>query len=174
MEPVIPTPAVTKSPKLLDQLRDQIRYRHYSIRTEDAYVLWAKRYIYYHDMRHPSEMGKPEIEKFLSYLANERNVAAATHDQALSALLFLYKEVLGIDLPWLTEVSRPKRPKRLPVVLTAAEVKRVLSQIDDFTLRLMARLLYGTGMRLMECVRLRVKDVEFSRNLIVFREGKGA
>ena len=123
MEPVTASAQPAKPPKLLDQLRERIRYRHYSVRTEEAYVLWAKRYIFYHGMRHPAEMGKQEIEKFLSYLANERDVAVATHNQALSALLFLYKEVLGVNLPWLTEFGRPKRPKRLPVVLTAAEGK---------------------------------------------------
>lgn len=169
---ITPTP-MAKAPKLLDQLRERIRYHHYSIRTEKAYVLWAKRYIHFHGMRHPNEMGKPEIEQFLSHLANEGNVAIATHNQALSALLFLYKEVLGIDLPWLTEIGRPKKPLRLPVVLTAAEVKRVLDRIDDRTLSLMARLLYGTGMRLMECVRLRVKDIEFERREITVRSGKG-
>ncbi len=173
MEPVTASAQPAKPPKLLDQLRERIRYRHYSVRTEEAYVLWAKRYIFYHGMRHPAEMGKQEIEKFLSYLANERDVAVATHNQALSALLFLYKEVLGVNLPWLTEFGRPKRPKRLPVVLTAAEVHRLLNHIDDFTLRLMARMLYGTGMRLMECLRLRVMDVDFERRELMVRSGKG-
>ena len=118
-------------------------------------------------------MGKPEVEAFLSFLANEGNVAVSTHRQALSALLFLYREVLGVELPWLSEMGRPKIPKRLPVVLTETEVRRVLDRVDGQTYQLMARLLYGTGMRLMECVRLRVKDVEFDRREIVVRAGKG-
>ena len=160
-------------PKLLDQLRERIRYLHYSLRTEQAYVHWAKRYIVFHGMRHPKDMGGVEVETFLSHLANVGKVAVSTHHQALSALLFLYKEVLKQDLPWMSELGRPKTPKRLPVVLTETEVRRVLDRVDDQTLQLMARLLYGTGMRLMECVRLRVKDVEFERREIVVRSGKG-
>ncbi len=167
--------SVTSSqpPKLLDQLRERIRYRHYSLRTEQAYVHWVKRFIFFHDKRHPREMGRLEVEAFLSHLANVGKVALSTHHQALSALLFLYREVLGTELPWMTEVGRPKKPKRLPVVLTQTEVRRVLDHIDDQTHQLMARLLYGTGMRLMECVRLRVKDVEFERREILVRSGKG-
>lgn len=160
-------------PKLLDQLRESIRYRHYSLRTQQAYVHWVKRFIIFHNKRHPKEMGGPEVEAFLAYLANVGKVAVSTHQQALSALLFLYKEVLKQDLPWMTDLGRPKTPKRLPVVLTETEVRRVLDRIDDQTFHLMARLLYGTGMRLMECVRLRVKDVEFERREIVVRSGKG-
>jgi len=133
----------------------------------------VKRFIFFHDKKHPKEMGKPEVEVFLSFLANEENVAVSTHRQALSALLFLYREVLGVELPWLSEMGRPKIPKRLPVVLTETEVRRVLDRVDGQTYQLMARLLYGTGMRLMECVRLRVKDVEFDRREIVVRAGKG-
>ena len=140
-------------PKLLDQLRERIRYRHYSLRTEQAYVHWVKRFIFFHNKKHPKEMGKPEVEAFLSFLANEGHVAISTHRQALSALLFLYREVLGAELPWLSEMGRPKIPKRLPVVLTETEVRRVLDRVDGQTYQLMARLLYGTGMRLMECVR---------------------
>ena len=162
-----------KPPKLLDQLRECIRYRHYSLRTEQAYVHWVKRFIFFHDKRHPKEMGGPEVEAFLSHLANVGKVAVSTHQQALSALLFLYREVLKQDLPWMTDMGRPKTPKRLPVVLTEVEVRRVLDRIDDQTHQLMARLLYGTGMRLMECVRLRVKDIEFERREIVVRSGKG-
>jgi integron integrase len=167
--------SVTSSqpPKLLDQLRERIRYRHYSLRTEQAYVHWVKRFIFFHDKRHPREMGRLEVEAFLSHLANVGKVAVSTHHQALSALLFLYREVQGTELPWMTEVGRPKKPKRLPVVLTQTEVRRVLDHIDDQTHQLMARLLYGTGMRLMECVRLRVKDVEFERREILVRSGKG-
>jgi integron integrase len=169
MDSVTPPPP----PKLLDQLRERIRYRHYSLRTEQAYVHWVKRFIFFHDKKHPKEMGKPEVEAFLSFLANEGRVAISTHRQALSALLFLYREVLGVELPWLSEMGRPKIPKRLPVVLTETEVRRVLDRVDGQTYQLMARLLYGTGMRLMECVRLRVKDVEFERREIVVRAGKG-
>jgi integron integrase len=160
-------------PRLLDQLRDRIRLKHYSRRTEQAYVQWVKRYIYFHGKRHPVEMGKAEVEAFLTSLAVERNVAASTQSQALSALLFLYKEVLGTDLPWLSEVTRAKKPARLPTVLTREEVHRLLGCVADPLLDLVVRLLYGTGMRVMECVRLRVKDVEFERNEIVVRDGKG-
>lgn len=158
--------------KLLDQVRDRIRYKHYSLRTEHSYVQWVKRFILFHGKRHPNTMGAREVEAYLSYLSNEGKVSASTHQQALSALLFLYKEVLGIDLPWLENLSRPKKPKRLPVVLTVAEVKKVLAQLEG-THALMARLLYGSGMRLMECIRLRVKDVDFERHEILVREGKG-
>ncbi len=159
-------------PRLLDQVRERIRYKHYSIRTERAYVDWAKRFILFHDKRHPREMGAAEVEAFLSHLANEGNVAAATHQQALSALLFLYKQVLGVELPWLDEIGRPKKPQRLPTVLTSNEVQRLFAHLDG-THGLMARLIYGSGMRLMECVRLRVKDLDFERREIVVREGKG-
>ena len=164
-------PAVTKL-KLLDQVREQIRYRHYSIRTERTYVEWVRQFVLFHGKRHPKEMGADEVRAFLTYLATERNVAAATHHQALSALLFLYKEVLGIDLPWLGELERPKKPKRLPVVLTVDEVRRSLAHLDGTHL-LMAQLLYGTGMRLMEAVRLRVKDIDFTRSEVMVRDGKG-
>ena len=158
--------------KLLDQVRDRIRYKHYSIRTEQSYVQWVKRFVLFHNKRHPNAMGAVEMEAFLSHLANEGNVSASTHQQALSALLFLYKEVLGVDLPWLENLSRPKKPKRLPVVLTVTEVRKMLAQLEG-THALMARLLYGSGMRLMECVRLRVKDVDFERGEILVRDGKG-
>lgn len=158
--------------KLLDQVRDRIRYKHYSLRTEHSYVQWVKRFVLFHGKRHPNTMGAREVEAYLSYLSNEGNISASTHQQALSALLFLYKEVLGIDLPWLENLPRPKKPKRLPVVLTVAEVKKVLAQLEG-THALMARLLYGSGMRLMECIRLRVKDVDFERREILVREGKG-
>ncbi|MBX3628180.1 MAG: integron integrase [Rhizobacter sp.] len=161
------------SARLLDQLRERIRYLHYSIRTEGAYVHWVSMYVRFHGMRHPAEMAGPEVESFLSWLANERKVAAATHKQALSSLLFLYQKVLGQDLPWMTEIGRPKDRVRLPVVLTHDEVSRVLAQLPPAH-QLMGRLLYGTGMRIMEGVRLRVKDVDFARRAIVVREGKGA
>ena len=163
----------SRPPKLLEQLRDRIRLKHYSLRTEQAYVQWTKRYIFFHGKRHPAEMGKTEVEAFLTALAVERNVTASTQAQALSALLFLYREVLRVDLPWLTEVTRAKKPARLPTVLTQQEVRALLKYVDDPLLDLIVRLLYGTGMRLLECLRLRVKDVEFTRNEIVVRDGKG-
>ena len=161
------------SPKLLDQLREKIRVRHYSIRTETQYVHWAKRFILFHNKRHPNVMGAPEVEAFLTHLAVEGNVAASTQNQALSALLFLYREVLGQDLPWMQDMVRAKRPARLPVVLTQREVVAVLDRMAG-THGLMARLLYGTGMRLMEVVRLRVTDVDFERSEVMVRDGKGA
>jgi integron integrase len=166
------TPAV-QPPKLLEQLRDRIRVKHYSIRTETQYVQWVRRFILFHDKKHPRDMGAPEVEAFLTHLAVEGNVAAATQNQALSALLFLYKEVLAINLPWLNDVTRAKRPKRMPVVMTREEVNAVLDRMVG-VYGLMARLLYGTGMRLMEGVRLRVKDVDFARREILIRDGKGA
>lgn len=161
------------TPKLLDLLRDRLRLKHYSIRTETQYVQWVRRFILFHGKRHPQEMGAKEVEAFLTHLAVEGRVAAATQNQALSALLFLYRELLHINLPWLDEVVRAKRPARLPVVLTREEVQSVLGRTEG-TYGLMLRLLYGTGMRLMECVRLRVKDVDFSRAEIIVRDGKGA
>ncbi len=141
-------------PKLLDQVREQIRLRHYSIRTEAVYLEWVKRYIRFHKYRHPQEMGGPEVEAFLSDLAVRRDVSASTQNQALSAILFLYKQVLQIELPWMDGVIRARRPQRLPVVLTREEVASVLAQLDG-TLWLIASLLYGSGMRLMEVLRLR-------------------
>ena len=167
------TPSAVPPPKLLDQVRDRIRVKHYSIRTETQYVQWIRRFILFHDKRHPKEMGAPELEAFLTHLAVEGNVAAATQNQALSALLFLYREVLKINLPWLDGVVRAKTPQRLPVVLTRQEVASVLERMSG-VYGLLAQLLYGTGMRLMECVRLRVKDVDFERAEIVVRDGKGA
>lgn len=164
---------IVHPPKLLDQVRDRIRVKHYSIRTETQYVQWVRRFILFHGKNHPKDMGAPEVEAFLTHLAVEGNVAAATQNQALSALLFLYREVLGIDLPWLDNVTRAKRPQRMPVVLTREETHAVLDRITG-VYGLMARLLYGTGMRLMECVRLRVKDVDFARREILIRDGKGA
>ncbi|MHB1359968.1 MAG: integron integrase [Rhodocyclaceae bacterium] len=160
------------APKLLDQVRARIRVKHYSIRTETQYLQWVKRYIYFHDKRHPRDLGAPEVEAFLTDLAVVGKVSASTQNQALAALLFLYREVLGIELPWLNDVTRAKPSRRLPVVLTQAEVRAVLERMDG-VYGLMGRLLYGTGMRLMECVRLRVKDVDFGRNEILIREGKG-
>lgn len=169
MDGRVQTPA---APRLLDQMREVIRTRHYSIRTEDSYLQWVRRFILFHHKRHPVDMGAPEVEAFLTYLAVERNVAASTQNQALSAILFLYRDVLGVDLPWLDGVTRAKKPQRLPVVLTPDEVARVLA-IMEGTPALMARLLYGSGLRLMECVRMRVKDVDFERREILVREAKG-
>jgi integron integrase len=166
------TPAAG-SPKLLDQVRDRIRIKHYSIRTETQYVQWVRRFILFHGKRHPRDLGAAEMEAFLTHLAVDGNVAAATQNQALSALLFLYREVLQIDVPWLDKVVRAKRPQRLPVVLTRQEVRTVLEKMTG-VYGLMAALLYGTGMRLMECVRLRVKDLDFERGEILVRDGKGA
>ena len=160
------------SPRLLDRLRIEIRIRHYSIRTEQSYVDWARRFILFHNKRHPSEMGAVEVRDFLSHLAVDRNVSASTQNQAKSALLFLYREVLKIDLPWLDEVIVAKTAKRLPVVLTQVEARDLLGAMSG-TMGLMASLLYGTGMRLMEGLRLRVKDMEFARREIIVREGKG-
>lgn len=159
-------------PRLLDQMRDQIRLKHYSIRTERVYCEWVKRFIRFHKYRHPLEMGAPEVELFLSHLAVKKDVSASTQSQALAALLFLYKQVLGQDLPWLGEVVRAKKPSRLPVVLTVDEVQEILAKLDK-TPWLIASLLYGTGMRLMEAVRLRIKDVDFERREITIRDGKG-
>lgn len=160
-------------PRLLDQVRDRIRVKHYSIRTETQYVQWIKRFILFHGKRHPRDMGQREIEAFLTHLAVEGNVSASTQNQALSALLFLYREVLGLEVPWLDKVVRAKRPQRLPVVLTKQEVRAVLGRMSG-VYGLMGALLYGTGMRLMECVRLRVKDIDFERCEIIVRDGKGA
>jgi len=161
-----------KPPKLLDQVRDKLRVKHYSIRTEQAYLGWIKRYIYFHDKTHPKELGAQDIEAFLTHLAVAGKVAASTQNLAKSSLLFLYREVLDIKLPWLDNITQAKAPKRLPVVLTVAEVQSVLSRLSG-THALIASLLYGGGMRLMEAVRLRVKDVDFARREILVREGKG-
>jgi len=158
--------------KLLDRVRDVIRLKHYSIRTEQAYTDWIKRYILFHDKRHPTDMGVPEIEAFLTYLAVERNVAASTQNQALSALLFLYRDVLKLEIDANIDAVRAKRPKRLPVVLTREEARQVIDQLSG-THRLMAQLLYGSGLRLMECVRLRVKDIDFAQRQIIIRDARG-
>jgi len=163
---------VSTQPKLLDRVRDRLRYKQYSLRTEQAYVHWIKRFIFFHGKRHPEQMNGPEVEAFLTHLAKQERVAAATQDQALSALLFLYKEVLQKELPWLDGVERPKRPARLPVVLTENEVRALLARLEGTRWPLVS-LLYGTGMRLLECLRLRVKDVDFEMRQITIREGKG-
>ena len=159
-------------PKLLDRLRIHLRTRHYSIRTEEAYVDWARRFILFHGKRHPQDMGAAEVEAFLSHLAVDRQVSASTQNQAKAALLYLYKQVLQVDLPWLDEVVQAKRPRRLPVVLTPGEVRDLLLHVQG-TAGLIAQLMYGTGLRLLEALRLRVKDVEFARREIIVREGKG-
>ena len=145
---------------------------HYSLRTEEAYVYWVRGFVRWGGSRHPRAMGAPEVQAFLSMLANERQVAEATHRQALSALLFLYREVFGVDMPWMQDLGRPVPRKRLPVVLTQGEVQSVLARLDGVS-SLLGRLLYGTGMRLLEGIRLRVKDVDFARQVIVVRDGKG-
>ncbi|MDH0894992.1 MULTISPECIES: integron integrase [unclassified Pseudomonas] len=158
-------------PKLLDQLRQQIRVKNYSIRTETVYAEWVKRYIHFHHYRHPSEMGVVEIEAFLTHLAVMRDVSASTQNQALAALLFLYKEVLKLELPRLQDVVRAKKPRHLPVVLTREEVEVLLAQMQGVQW-LVANVLYGSGLRLLEALRLRVKDVDFTRCEIVVRDGK--
>ena len=158
--------------KLLDQVREVLRVKHYSIHTEDAYVGWIKRFIFFHGKRHPREMGAAQVQAFLSDLAVKGEVSASTQNQALNSLVFLYSEVLHQELGWMNELVRAKRPKRVPTVMSKEEVRRVLAAMTGTT-QLMARLLYGTGMRLMECLRLRVKDVDFANNYIVIRDGKG-
>ena len=158
--------------RLLDQLTERCRVKHYSLRTERAYRDWVRRFILANGKRHPRDMGATEVEAFLSRLATEADVAASTQNQALSALLFLYREVLRIDLPWMESVVRAKRPQRVPTVLSRTEVTRLLAMLDG-QVWLMAALLYGTGMRLMECMRLRVQDVGFDRGEITVRNGKG-
>ena len=162
-----------QAPKLLDAVRERIRFKHYSIRTERNYVDWIRRFILFHGKRHPREMGAPEVEAFLTHLAARKNVAASTQNQAFSALLFLYRDVLGQQLDAIQSVERARKPARLPVVLTRTEVQAVLAHLEGAHW-LMASLLYGAGLRLMECVRLRIKDVEVSRREIVVRDGKGA
>ena len=192
-------PAPAPAPRLLDTLRAQVRYRHYSRRTEQAYVHWVRAFVHFHGMRHPAELGHAEVEAFLTWLAADRLVAPSTHRQALSALLFLYQKVLQLSLPWMGEIGRPRSTQRVPVVLDMEEVMAVLAALDtearratlnDLTLYpsdggaawacvapahgLLGRLLYGTGMRLLEGLRLRVKDIEFEQRALIVREGKGA
>ena len=161
------------APRLLDQVRARIRVKHYSIRTEQAYVDWIKRFVLHFGKRHPRDLGARHVEAFLSDLAVARRVAASTQNQAKAALLFLYREVLEVELPWLEGITQARTPQRLPVVLTRAEAQAVLARMRG-THKLAAGLLYGAGLRLMEALRLRVKDVEFARGDIVVREGKGA
>ena len=173
MKPGMP---VMRSARLLDQVRERIRYLHYSLSTEKAYLYWVRFFVRWsgrsEGMRHPRDMGVREVEAFLTMLATERRVSASTHNQALSALLFLYREVLAIDLPWLDDINRPAQKRRIPSVLTKEEVA-ALFQFLEPDMRLLAQLLYGTGMRLMEGLRLRVKDVDFDRHVLIVREAKG-
>lgn len=171
MAPLQPLPQPSP-PRLLDQLRHRIRYLHYSLRTERAYVHWVKAFVRFHGLRHPSDMGAPEVEAFLAHLVNVGGVSASTHRQALSGLLFLYRQVLGQDLPWMAALQRPVPKRRLPVVLSPDEVARVLSLLEGEH-RLFGQLLYGTGLRLAEALALRIKDLEFSRLTLVVRAGKG-
>lgn len=162
----------SKPARLLDMLRSALRIRHYSLRTEQAYVDWTRRFIRFHALRHPRDMGATEVAAFLSHLASERQCSASTQNQAKAALLFLYKEALGIDLPWLQEVVSARTHRRLPVVLTPREVRSLLQHTSG-TSGLVTSLLYGTGLRLLEALRLRVKDVEFERRELLVRDGKG-
>ncbi len=157
---------------LLQRMRECIRYQHYSLRTEAAYIHWARAFIRFHQMRHPRMMAAPEVREFLRWLTTERRISASTHRQALAALLFLYRQVLGQDLPWLSELERPQIKPRLPVVMTVDEVRRVLALLEG-THGVLARLLYGTGLRITEALQLRVKDVDFERLAIIVRAGKG-
>ena len=162
-----------KEKRLIERLREAIRSRHSSRRTENAYWYWIRYFVFFHGKRHPSDMGAAEVSAFLSWLATERNVAAATQNQALSALLFLYKHVLGVELPWLGDLVHAKRPVRLPTVLTEAEVRRLLPCVRG-GVRVMVGLLYGAGLRQIECLSLRVKDLNFAYRQILVRDAKGA
>jgi len=171
-----PDSPITQPLRLLDQFREVLRYKHYSLRTEQAYLYWIRFFIRWSvragAVRHPRDMGGPEVRAFLTMLTTQRCVSQATHNQALSALLFLYRHVLGVALPWLAELERPTRPKRIPSVLTQGEVGALLGELDG-EMALLGKLLYGTGMRLTEGLSLRVKDVDFERNALVVRQGKG-
>src|SRR5947207_4957935 len=172
MPTTLPSRISSRNPKLLDQVRDVIRRKHFSIRTEQAYTDWIRRFILYHGKRHPREMREAEVIDFLTHLARDGNVAASTQNQALSAVLFLYKEVLRQEIGWIEGVERAKRPARLPVVLSRDQVRKIFAHLQG-TYRLMAGMLYGSGLRLMECVRLRVKDVDFAYARVTVRNGKG-
>jgi integron integrase len=163
---------MTQPLRLLDAVRAEIRVRRYSYRTEQAYVDWIHRFVLFHGKRHPREMGGPEVAKFLSHLASDRNVAAATQNQALAALLFLYKRVLNVKLPWIADVVRASRPKRLPTVLSQKDAQRVLANLQG-VYWLIGALFYGSGLRLTEALRLRVKDLELSNCRVIVRDGKG-
>lgn len=169
--PSVGLPA-TAPRRLLDQVRERVRYLHYSLRTEEAYVHWIRAFVRFHGLRHPRDMGGPQVEAFLSWLSTERGVAVSTHRQALSALLFLYQQVFDQQLPWMQAIGRPQRKPRLPEVLSVSEVRSVLTLLDG-THGVLARLLYGTGLRISEALQLRIKDVDFERRTIVVRCGKG-
>lgn len=164
--------AATHQPRLMDRVRECMRVAHYSLRTERAYCHWIKAYIHHHGLRHPAEMGAAEVEAYLTHLATERDVSASTQNQALHALLYLYRQVLGIDLPWLDGITRARESRRIPTVLTQREVTALLRHVHG-TPGLVIKLLYGTGMRLLEGLRLRVKDIDLERREIIIREGKG-
>jgi integron integrase len=161
-----------RSVRLLDRIRERIRYCHYSLRTEQAYLFWARRFIRFHRLRHPRDLGSAEVEAFLTHLATERHVAPSTHKQALAALLFLYRQVLDVELPWMQQIGRPKSPVRIPAVLSRMEVACLIERVEPAFASIVG-LLYGSGLRLMECLRLRVKDIDFDRKILVVREGKG-
>ena len=166
-----PTSALPQGKKLLDQMHDALQTQHYSYRTENTYVDWVKRFIFFHNKRHPKDMGEPEVRAFITHLATERKVAASTQNQALSAILYLYREVLHRPLENLASI-RPQRPDRLPTVLTKSEALRVINALTGVH-QLMAKILYGSGLRLIECIRLRVKDIDFEQHCIIVRDGKG-
>lgn len=161
-----------KPPKLLDQVRWKARLKHYSYRTEETYVAWIRKYIFFHKLRHPKDMGTKEIESFLTHLAVNKKVSSSTQNQALNAIAFLYKQILKQDMGFLQNVVRAKKPKRIPVVMSRDEVQKIIYSLEGIH-QTMAILLYGTGMRLMECFRLRIKDIDFDNNQIIVRDGKG-
>lgn len=164
--------AVAPKPKLFDEVRRKLRLKRYSLRTEQAYLYWIRRYIHFNDRQHPRNLDGKHVEHFLSELAQRHRVAPSTQNQALAALLFLYRQVLAIEFPWMENVIRAKRAPRLPVVLSRAETSHLLNALSGRE-ALMAGLLYGSGLRLMECLRLRIKDIDLERNEITVREGKG-
>ena len=170
--PSLPPLPPLQSARLLDQVRERVRYLHYSLRTEQAYVYWVRAFVCHQGMRHPRELGQLHVEAFLTWLAADRQVAVSTHRQALSALVFLYRQVLGLRMPWLESIGRPQRKPRLPVVLSVDEVVRVLALLQGEH-RVLAQLLYGTGMRISEALQLRVKDVDFECRTLIVRCGKG-
>ena len=163
----------TARPRLLEQVRQSLRVKHYSLRTEEAYLYWIRYFIRFHNKRHPREMSGKEVEAFLTHLAIDRKVSPSTQNQALSAILYLYKKVLEVDLPWLNNVVRAKRKKHIPVVFTRMEVKQLLAQFDG-TYWLLFSLIYGAGLRISECARLRVKDVDFHSKQLIIRDSKGS
>ncbi len=173
MDSTVTSAAIAGKPKLLDQVRDVCRFKHYSIRTEQTYVDWIKRYIYFHGKRHPKDLTATHVRDFLTHLAVKGRVSASTQNQAFSALLFLYQQVLRQEIGLIEDVERAKTPKRVPVVFTRDEARAILAQLTGTT-RLMVELLYGSGLRLTECLRLRVKDIDFGYNQITIRDGKGA